>query len=291
MNLNLSAFRILEKVLRDVPSRRLGGVRILDLGVSTKLPDAFSWDIASSVVEACLGGLGEVSIGSENVSVKIPAAPALACLGSQMSGWAIKLGSSTALGSGPARILARKPRDVYERIEYSERCDKTVLCLEAYELPDEGVCNSIISKTGAKEAVIAVYPPTSVVGLVQVLARIVEMGVYRLDYLGYDTRKIISAKGRAPLPRLDDDVMYTANDAIIYGGVVELTVDWWDESLTGKCVSSASPAFGKSFKEIFEGAGGDFYQIDHGIFAPAQVRITDEKTGKTYSAGERKWPR
>ncbi|MFH1788790.1 MAG: methenyltetrahydromethanopterin cyclohydrolase [Candidatus Altiarchaeota archaeon] len=291
MKLNLDAFRILEKALADVPVKRLDGARIIDLGVKARLSEAISWEIASSVAEACLGGLGEVNVGSETVTVKIPTKPALACLGSQMSGWAVNLGGETALGSGPARILAVKPRDVYERLGYSEKSDKTVLCLESKFLPDEEACNAIISKTGVKAAFIVVYPPDSVVGLVQVLARVVEMGVYRLDFLGYDTRKIVSAKGSAPLPKLNSDVMYAANDAIIYGGFVELVVDGWDASLTEKCVSSSSPAYGKPFKEIFTEAGGDFYKIDPAIFAPAQVRITDKKSGKTITAGERKWPR
>lgn len=291
MNLNFEAYRLLERLSEEVSSYDFGSVRVLDLGVRAAFPEDKVWGVAVSVAEACLGCLGKVSVEEGMLSVEIPEHPALACLGSQMSGWAVKFGGHTALGSGPARILARKPRDLYGRLGYSESSKKAVLCLESEALPDEKTCWDILNATAAEKLTLAVYQPDSVVGLAQVLARVVEMGVYRLDFLGYDARKIVSAKGSVPIPKFDADVMYAANDAIIYGGLVELSVSGWDGGLTDKCVSSSSPAYGKPFKEIFAKAGGDFYKIDHAIFAPAEVKITDESSGKTYMAGKRRWPR
>jgi methenyltetrahydromethanopterin cyclohydrolase len=291
MSLNFEAYRLLERVLEDASSYDFGSVRVLDVGVNAPLSDDDAWDVAMSVAEACLGCLGKVSVGDGMLSVEIPENPAFACLGSQMSGWAVKVGGKTALGSGPARILARKPRELYSRLGYSESSEKAVLCLESEVLPDEKTCWEILNATAAEKLLIAAYRPDSVVGLVQVLARVVEMGVYRLDFLGFDARRIVSAKGSVPVPKLDAYVMYSANDAIIYGGLVELSVSGWDVGLTDKCVSSSSPAYGKPFKEIFRKAGGDFYKIDHAIFAPAEIRITDESSGKTYTAGMRKWLR
>jgi len=290
MNLNFEAFRLLERV-EDVSSYDFGSVRVLDVGVSAPLREEKAWDVAVAVAEACLGCLGKVSTREGMLSVEIPEHPALACLGSQMSGWGIKVSGKTALGSGPARILARKPRDLYSKLGYSESSKKAVLCLESDVLPDEKTCWDILNATAAEKLILAVYRPDSLVGLVSVLARVVEMGVYRLDYLGFDVRKILAAKGNVSIPKLDADVMYSANDAIIYSGLVELSVSGWDGGLTDKCVSSSSPAYGKPFKEIFKKAGGDFYKIDHAIFAPAEVKITDESSGKNYAAGKRKWPR
>ncbi len=41
-------------------------------------------------------------------------------LGSQFAGWRIKDGDSIAIGSGPVRALALKPKDVYEEIGYKD---------------------------------------------------------------------------------------------------------------------------------------------------------------------------
>ena len=200
------------------------------------MDESTAWELAVAVAEASLGGLGKVRIKKGFLEVAVEENPAVACLGSQMSGWALEVGGKRALGSGPARILARKPKDVFERLNYSENSKKAVLCLESEVLPDEGVCRMVLEKTGAHELFVAAYRPDSVVGLVNVLARVVEMGVYRLNFLGYDARKIVSASGSASIPKLDENTMYSANDAIIYAGLVELKVLDWDDTLTSKCV-------------------------------------------------------
>ena len=58
------------------------------------------------------------------------------------------------------------------------------------------------------------------------------------------------------------------------------------KELVEKAPSSASNAYGKSFKEIFKEAKYDFYKIDRGLFAPAQVVIANMRTGNTFENGE-----
>jgi methenyltetrahydromethanopterin cyclohydrolase len=89
-----------------------------------------------------------------------------------------------------------------------------------------------------------------------------------------------------PIPGLSSDLMYESNDSIIYHGSVSLEVESWDPALTGRTVSKASSSYGKKFKQIFQEAGGDFYKIDPGIFAPARMTVTDLTDGKKYAAGE-----
>ena len=44
--------------------------------------------------------------------------------------------------------------------------------------------------------------------------------------------------------------------------------------------------YGKPFLQIFREADKDFYKIDHGLFAPAQIIINNAKTGRTFKAGQ-----
>jgi len=82
--------------------------------------------------------------------------------------------------------------------------------------------------------------------------------------------------------------MGRANDALLYGSVVHLWADLPDEE-AGRAAemapSSSSPAYGKPFLAIYEEAGRDFYAIDPGIFAPAEVVVTSLRSGRSYRAG------
>lgn len=49
--------------------------------------------------------------------------------------------------------------------------------------------------------------------------------------------------------------------------------------------SSTSSAYGKPFRQIFKDAGGDFYKIDKMLFAPAQIAVSDLRTGQFHTAG------
>ena len=83
---------------------------IIDCGIEA----LGSFEAGRLVSEACMGGLGTVDIATTTVdNLFFPAAqvrtddPALACLGAQVAGWSIKVDDFFALGSGPARALAR----------------------------------------------------------------------------------------------------------------------------------------------------------------------------------------
>ncbi|MFQ9111384.1 MAG: methenyltetrahydromethanopterin cyclohydrolase, partial [Methanobrevibacter smithii] len=49
--------------------------------------------------------------------------------------------------------------------------------------------------------------------------------------------------------------------------------------------SSAADGYGKPFFDVFKEAEFDFYKIDKGMFAPAEVVINDLTTGKIYKEG------
>ena len=79
------------------------------------------------------------------------------------------------------------------------------------------------------------------------------------------------------------------NDAILYGGRVELVVDTSDEAVNAvidRLPSCSSAEFGAPFLEIFERYNKDFYKIDKLLFSPASVRIENQSTGTVWDVGE-----
>ena len=82
--------------------------------------------------------------------------------------------------------------------------------------------------------------------------------------------------------------MGRTNDAILFGGEVQLFVDGPEDEahdLAQRLPSSASRDYGKPFATIFKDAGFDFYQIDSMLFSPAKVRVTCLTTGRSFAAG------
>ena len=83
--------------------------------------------------------------------------------------------------------------------------------------------------------------------------------------------------------------MGRTNDAIIYGGVVQLVIDGPEDDLkelSKNLPSSSSSDYGKPFKEIFKKYNHDFYKIDGSLFSPALIIVNSRISGKTYMGGE-----
>jgi methenyltetrahydromethanopterin cyclohydrolase len=137
-----------------------------------------------------------------------------------------------------------------------------------------------------------VYAPTaSLAGGVQVAARVVETALHKLHEIDFDVRRVLSGFGTCPLPpvaRNDGEAIGRTNDAVLYGGQVELTVDAPDdelEAIVGRVPSSASEDHGEPFGAVLERADWDFYKIDPLLFSPAEVRLVSVKSGRSFHAG------
>jgi len=279
VNLNLNSYRILEK-LGDEENTKIERfdtkrVTLIDVGLNVESDK----DTGIRVAEAALAGLGKIDI-NDKIHVRIEKLPAVATLSSQLAGWCIRIDNKIALGSGPVRILAKKPRDVIEKVGYSETSNRGALILETPVIPDRGTCRKILQEAKVKDLIIAVFGENSITGLINILSRIVEVGIFRLFNLGYDVNRISYAEGTVPMLGLSDNVMFEANDAIIYRGSVKLEVNGWDPGLTEKAISKHSGVYGKSFREIFQEGDGNFYRIPADIFAPARLKVTDLKDTK-----------
>jgi methenyltetrahydromethanopterin cyclohydrolase len=244
-----------------------------------------------------MGGLGEVNFrmgqikGFPQPFIDVNTDfPSIACLGAQKAGWTVKVGNYFAMGSGPARALSLKPKHTYEVIDYEDDYDCAVMCLESDHLPNGEVMEKIAEECHVDVAntCAVVAPTSSIVGSIQVSGRCVETAIYKLNELGFDTRKIMSAIGTAPIPpvRGAKRAMGVTNDATIYHGQIQLTMNAPEiKDYLEKIPSNKSKGYGKPFNDIFKEAGYDFYKIDTSLFSPAEVIINELSDGSVYHVG------
>ena len=305
LSVNQMAWKIAQKFI-DNPefygvtvSKSAAGATIVDAGVNA----SGGFQAGKKLTELCMGGAGKAQLGFKTYGdLTLPSItvssdhPAIAALGSQFAGWRIKEpDGSIAIGSGPVRALALKPKDIFEEIGYKDVSNKAVLTLESNTLPSDALIEKVTTASGvlAENLIVVVAPTASIAGLTQVAGRVVEVGIHKLRTLGLSPKVIRYATGYAPIPPMGKDfevAMARTNDAILYGGTVYCTVDYDDEAALQKIVeqapSMASKDYGKPFLQIFREADKDFYKIDHGLFAPAVLMINNAKTGRTFKAGQ-----
>ena len=103
-----------------------------------------------------------------------------------------------------------------------------MLVLEGRTLPTDEVAAWVAAKAGVSEGDItfAIAPTASVAGGVQIVARVIETGLHKMDALGFDVTRVMSAMGTvplAPVARNDLRDVGRTNDCILYGGQVRLS--------------------------------------------------------------------
>ena len=262
------------------------GATVIDCGVNVD----GSFKAGELYTKVCLGGLADVGISipgdlSEKFalpSVKIKTdSPSISTLGSQKAGWSVSVG---------------KPAETYEEIGYEDKdADLAILTLEADVLPGDEVAQYIADECSVdvKDVYLLVAPTSSLVGSIQIAGRVVENGTYKmLEFIKFDVTKVKHAAGIAPIAPVDPDglkAMGKTNDAVLFGGRTYYYVESEEgddiAAVAAQLPSSAADGYGKPFFDVFKDAGFDFYQIDKGMFAPAEVVINDLTTGKMYKEG------
>lgn len=286
-----------KKELGCIVTQLENGATLVDAGIDTEGTP----ELGRLVGEVCMGGLGTVRLSAVHLDeLTLPNAivstnePTIACLGSQYAGWKFKSEGYLAMVSGPARALARG-EGLYDEIGYADSAKVGVAVLETRAVPDEKVMDDLASKCDidTKDLYCIVAPTASIVGSVQIAARIVEVGVHKLRDLGYDSRKIRSGHGVAPIApvaKKDTRAMGMTNDCILYGGQVYLFIRPDDDDdlaeLTKNAVSSSSEQYGKPFYDLFKSVDFDFYKVDPLLFSPAEITISDVTTGEIHKAGQ-----
>ena len=280
-----------------VAVHRLGsGARVIDAGIDA--PGGLG--AGRLLAELCMGGLGHIDMTMLTIAGESwPAVqvwtdhPPDACMASQYAGWAINPEGFFAMGSGPLRAKARVEKELFGKLGYTEDAARGVLVLEGRTLPTDQVVQWIAGKAGLDPAAltIAVAPTASLAGGVQIVARSIETGLHKMDTLGFDVRKVLSASGVAPLPPIaksDMRAIGRTNDAVLYGAQARYTVRAEDDelaSLAERLPSSSSADYGTPFYDIFKRYDNDFYKIDPLLFSPAEVWLTSVASGRTFHAG------
>ena len=302
-SINAAAQPLVEALVRDAGRLRIGvathasGCRIVDAGIA----HVGGLEAGRRIAEICLGGMGEVRLISTphrwplRVSV-LASDPVLACLGSQYAGWSLSAGEGKgafrALGSGPGRSLSVKEA-LFRELGYRDAADATCLVLEVGQTPPPAVVEKVTRDCGIEpENLTFILTPTqSLAGVVQIAARVLEVALHKVHTLGFPLEQVQDGSGSAPVPPPAPDFLHAmgrTNDAIIFGGVVELFVDTEDDAaqdLSQRLPSSACGDYGRPFAEVFKAVQYDFYKIDANLFAPAAAVVCNARTGKVFRAG------
>jgi len=302
---NKRAWRLAEKLLASPEKygvrvqEKSSGVTLIDAGISAK----GNLEAGKLITEICLGGCGEARISSTKYDdLTLPSIfvqtnyPAISTLGSQFADWQIKIDDFSAIGSGPARALVRRNRQLYEKIGYEDEADEAVLVLETSKEPPDSVIEHVCQECRVKsnQLMLILVPTTCIAGSTQVSGRIVETGLHKLIKLGLDPKLALHASGSAPVAPVHPkfaEAMGRTNDAILYMGEASYDISGYrdDEKLrrmVERSPSSASRNYGRPFLEIFKEANFDFYKIDPNLFAPAVVTVNNVETGTVFKAGK-----
>jgi methenyltetrahydromethanopterin cyclohydrolase len=304
-SVNRLAAPLVERLIADADSlgvrveRQDDGTTLVDGGIDC----AGSLEAGLRVAEICMGGLGRVRLETGGGfarwpwSVSVQAAnPVLACLGSQYAGWSLSHGEGkeayAALGSGPGRALAVK-EPLFQELAYKDQAEAACLVLEVDRRPPAELVRKIQRDCGVRPdgLTLVLTPTTSLAGNLQVVARVLEVALHKVHELGFPLERIVDGLGSAPLPPPATAFMAAmgrTNDAIIYGGTVQLFVSGPEDDardLAQRLPSGTSRDYGKPFAEVFQAFKGDFYAIDPLLFSPARVIVSALDSGRSFRKG------
>ncbi len=302
---NARAAELVAKLVADAAELKVGvtcgelGETLIDAGA--RHPGSIAAGLR--VAEICLGGLGTVEVTASSATPRWPwtvtvrsSNPVTACLASQYAGWRLTdgegKGAYMAMGSGPARALARR-EPLFQDLGYSEQADTATLVLESSKPPPAALVQKVAQDCGvAPGKTTFIYASTqSLTGSVQIVARVLEVALHKAHELKFPLERIADGLGAAPLPPPHPDLiqaMGRTNDAIIYAGRVHLFVTGPAddaEVLARQLPSNASRDHGQPFAELFRRFKGDFYAIDPMLFSPAEVIVTSVDSGRSFHAG------
>jgi len=306
ISVNERAATLVERMIADAAELRIGvtrgeyGETCIDAGSQ----HAGSIAAGLRMAAICMGGLGEIDLVPSRLTPHWPwtlvtrsANPVIACLGSQYAGWKLAHGEGKdaffALGSGPARALARR-EPLFDKLSYADKANCATLVLESARPAPPPIVEKVANDCGVdrKQLTIIFAPTQSLAGGTQVVARALEVALHKAFELGFPLDRVVDGMGAAPLSPPHPDfvtAMGRTNDAIIYAGSVHLFVTGPADdarSLADRLPSKGSRDFGRPFAEIFRRVKGDFYAIDPMLFSPAEVIVTAIETGESFRRGE-----
>lgn len=306
ISLNGQTAPLVRRLIDEAASLRIqvekaqGGAAIVDAGIDC--PGGI--EAGLRIAEICMAGLGRVHLAAGSAFARWPwmlhvhtSDPVLACLGSQLAGWQLAVGKGKdafyALGSGPGRALAAK-ETLFEELGYRDAADSACLVLEVDKRPPAALIEKAVQGCGiAPDRLTLILTPTSsLAGTVQIVARVLEVALHKLHELHFPLERVVDGMGAAPLPPPSPsfvEAMGRTNDAIIYGGSVQLFVRGPDadaKKLAEELPSTGSRDYGRPFADIFKSYKGDFYAMDRLLFSPALATVTALDSGRSFTSGQ-----
>jgi len=306
LSVNERAAKLVARMIAEAEELRIDvgrgalGETLIDYGSKT----VGSLTAGLRVAEICTGGLADVAIAPSSLGPRWPwtimvrsSQPVIACLASQYAGWRLSVDdgdeSFFALGSGPARALARR-EPLFQELAYDDSAANAILVIEGARPPPAKIVAAVAQDCRVKptDLTIIFAPTQSLAGSTQIVARSLEVALHKTHELRFPLDRIVEGIGTAPLcPPHPDFVtaMGRTNDAIIFAGHVQLFVTGpasEARALAERLPSRASRDYGRPFGELFKAVNSDFYAIDPMLFSPARVIVTALETGDSYPSGD-----
>ena len=309
ISVNALSAPLVAALVRDATQLRLkithleNGCTLVDGGINC----LGSLQAGQRIAAICMAALGQIQLRANPTFTSWPwqievgtSQPVLACLASQYAGWSLSIDDPArpgkkfhALGSGPARALAQR-EPLFAELAYRDTAKNTCLVLETDHHPPLTLSDQIAQDCAvAPEDLTLILTPTgSLTGVVQIAARVVEVGLHKAHELGFPLQDIVDALGSTPLPPPTKDrlsAMGRTNDTILFGGQVQLFVLGPDDraaALAEQLPSQNSSDYGKPFAQVFAEYDYDFFKIDGSLFSPARVAVTALASGRTFHSGQ-----
>ncbi|MEJ2242508.1 MAG: methenyltetrahydromethanopterin cyclohydrolase, partial [Candidatus Bathyarchaeota archaeon] len=201
LDLNVSALSLINELSSNpkkygvIIEKTPSGTTLIDAGINAR-----GGFLAGKIVtEICLGGYGQVQIlPMQYDDIFLPSIyvqtdfPAISTLASQFAGWRIKQDDYSAIGSGPARAIALKPKKLFRKIEYQETPKIAVMVLETNSKPPDAVIEKISEQCNVSldQLFLVLISTSCLAGSTQVSGRIVETGLHKLEKLGLDPKVV-----------------------------------------------------------------------------------------------------
>ncbi|MEP7085754.1 MAG: methenyltetrahydromethanopterin cyclohydrolase, partial [Gemmatimonadota bacterium] len=202
MELNERAWKIADDVAARADEMRVSvrtlpsGARVIDAGIDVR----GGYGAGIALAELCMGGLGHIRYAQlELGGMPIPGVevwtdhPAVSCMASQYAGWALTVGKYFAMASGPLRAHARVEKELFAKLGYEETAARGVLVLEGRTIPTAEAVAFVAEKASLapSQLTFAIAPTASLAGGVQVVARILETGLHKMEVLGFDVNRVV----------------------------------------------------------------------------------------------------
>ena len=185
-----------------------------------------------ALAELCMGGLGHVEFTSLTIAGESwPGVqvwtdhPAVSCMASQYAGWAINPEGFFAMGSGPlrakARVEKRAVRQARLRRGGGARRARAGGADASRPTPSRpgSPARPASRPTGSRSPI---APTASLAGGVQIVARVLETGLHKMDTLGFDVTRVRQRDrhraAAADGARATCAAIGRTNDCILYGG-------------------------------------------------------------------------